>query len=123
MIQNPVQLSPVGWMSQLSQNEMALITDHTNTKHYHLFRNCVLAVLNSGAETDDMTRMLDKHKSFAIDLIRRERGVKIELLNPPQEVFVDGKLISGVHEHVFAVMRDLLYVESIYRRQTLLAEG
>lgn len=114
MTQNPVQLSPVGWMSQLSQNEMALITDHTNTKHYHLFRNCVLAVLNSGAETDDMTSMLDKHKSFAIGLIRRERGVKIELLNPPQEVFVDGKLISGVHEHVFAVMRDLLYVESIY---------
>ena len=114
MTKNPVQLSPVGWMSQLSQNEMALITDHTNTKHYQLFRNCVLAVLNSGAETDDMTSMLDKHQSFAIDLIRRERGVKIELLNPPQEVFVDGKLISGVHEHVFAVMRDLLYVESIY---------
>lgn len=114
MTYNSVQLSPVGWMSQLSQNEMALITDQTDTKHYQLFRNCVLAVLNSGSETDDMTSMLDKHQTFAIDLIRRERGVKVELVNPPQEVFVDGKLITGVHEHVFAVMRDLLYVESIY---------
>ncbi len=114
MTYNSVQLSPVGWMSQLSQNEMALITDQTDTKHYQLFRNCVLAVLNSGSETDDMTSMLDKHQTFAIDLIRRERGVKVELVNPPHEVFVDGKLIKGVHEHVFAVMRDLLYVESIY---------
>jgi hypothetical protein len=45
-----VRLNPVGWMSQLSQNEMALITDRADTKHYELFRNCVLAVLNSGAE-------------------------------------------------------------------------
>lgn len=114
MTNNPIQLSPVGWMSQLSQNEMALISDHTDTKHYQLFRNCVLAVLNSGAMTDDMHHLLESNKDFAIDLVRRERGVKIALTNPPQEAFVDGKLINGVHEHVFAVMRDLLYVESIY---------
>jgi predicted Rossmann-fold nucleotide-binding protein len=112
-----VRLNPVGWMSQLSQNEMALITDRADTKHYELFRNCVLAVLNSGAETDDMHALLTRNAKFSIDLVRRERGVKVALTNPPPDAFVDGKLITGVHEHVFAVMRDLLYVESTYPEQ------
>jgi predicted Rossmann-fold nucleotide-binding protein len=64
-----------------------------------------------------MHALLSRNAQFSIDLVRRERGVKVALTNPPPDAFVDGKLITGVHEHVFAVMRDLLYVESTYPEQ------
>ena len=109
-----VQLNPVGWMSQLSQSEMKSVTASHHPERYQLFRRCCLAVLNSGAETDDMHKLMSDNENFQIHLIRKERGVKIELENPPSQAFVDGKLIKGVHEHLFSVMRDLLYMEDKY---------
>lgn len=114
-----VQLNPVGWMSQLSRAEMESVTAIHNPERYQLFRKCCLAVLNSGAETDDMHQLLDENRDFAIRLVRKERGVKLELHHPPSHAFVDGKLIKGVHEHLFAVMRDLLYMEDKYPAQHL----
>lgn len=97
-------------MSQLSQLEVDRLKKSTNKALYQLFRDCCLAVLNSGAEVDDFHEIFSPYQDFQVNLIRRERGVKIELLNPPQLAFVDGELIRGVHEHLFAVLRDLLYV-------------
>ena len=109
-----VQLNPVGWMSQLSQIEVAQLQDSANSELYNMFRNCCLAVLNSGVDEDDYEVLFAPYKNFDIKLIRRERGVKIELINPPKVAFVDGKLITGVHEHIFSVLRDLLFMGNKY---------
>ena len=52
-------------------------------------------------------------------MISRERGVKVELVNPPAHAFVDGVLIKGVHEHIFSVLRDLLHMGAKYSAQAL----
>ena len=109
-----VQLNPVGWMSQLSQEEVAKLQDTTNSELFTMFKNCCLAVLNSGVDEDNYEALFAPYGNFEIKLIRRERGVKIELLNPPEVAFVDGKLVRGVHEHLFAVLRDLLYMGNKY---------
>jgi len=111
---NTLQLNPVGWMSQLSQGEVANLQDSTGSELFRLFRKCALAVLNSGVDEDNFEVLFEPYKDFDIRLIRRERGVKIELINPPQVAFVDGVLLKGVHEHLFAVLRDLLYMGNKY---------
>lgn len=105
-----VQLNALGPMSQLSQLEVDRLNISNNKPLHQLFRNCCLAVLNSGAEIDDFKQMFAPYQDFEVNLVRRERGVKIELINPPELAFVDGELIKGVHEHLFAVLRDLLYM-------------
>ncbi|GAB55529.1 LOG family protein ygdH [Glaciecola punicea ACAM 611] len=114
---NTVRLNPVGSMSQLSQLEMNLLEQSTTDDMYQIFRNCCLAVLNSGVEQDDAEALFETYKNFNVKLARKERGVKIELINPPQNAFVDGKLIAGVHEHLFAVLRDMLYMSSKHNAQ------
>lgn len=114
---NVYQLNPVGWMSQLSQLEMNLLEQSTTDDLHQIFRNCCLAVLNAGVEQDDSEALFDEYKDFSVRLIRKERGVKIELTNPPENAFVDGKLISGVHEHLFSVLRDMLYMSSKHNAQ------
>lgn len=110
-----VQLNPVGPLSQLTQFEVDRLKQSVNGDLYKLFRNCCLAVLNSGVEEDDFEQIFSPYKDFEVNLIRRERGVKIELVNPPAVAFVDGKLINGVHEHLFAVLRDILHMGGKYR--------
>lgn len=109
-----VQLNPVGWMSQLSQVEVAQLQDATDSELFSMFRNCSLAVLNSGVDEDNFEALFAPYDNFEIRLVRRERGVKIELVNPPEVAFVDEQLVRGVHEHLFAVLRDLLYMGNKY---------
>lgn len=103
-------LNPIGTMDQLSQLEVDMLKRTASSELYQLFRNCSLAVLNSGSQTDNSKELLAKHSSFDINVVRRERGVKLELINPPETAFVDGKIIRGLHEHLFAVLRDILFV-------------
>ncbi|MCF2948417.1 nucleotide 5'-monophosphate nucleosidase PpnN [Paraglaciecola aquimarina] len=114
-----IQLNPLGTMNQLSQLEVDLLNQSANGELYKVFRNCCLAVLYSGAEIDNSESIFAPHKDFNINLIIRERGVKIELLNPPELAFVDGVLIKGVHEHLFSVLRDLLHTGAKYSAQSL----
>ncbi len=114
---NSIQLNPIGTLSQLSQSEVNKLKQSVNSELYTLFRNCALAVLNSGVEEDNFENMFAPYQTFDVNLIRRERGVKIELINPPSVAFVDGKLIRGVHEHLFAVLRDILYMGVKYKSE------
>ncbi|XPE54016.1 pyrimidine/purine nucleosidase domain-containing protein [Shigella flexneri] len=75
-----------------------------------LFRNCSLAVLNSGSKTDNSEELLSRFENLDINVLRRERGVKLELINPPEEAFVDGRIIRGLQANLFAVLRDILLV-------------
>jgi predicted Rossmann-fold nucleotide-binding protein len=104
-------ISPVGSMALLSQLEVNQLQDSASSEIYQLFRNCSLAVLNSGSHTDSSKEILEKYKDFKINVLHQERGIKIELHNPPLEAFTDGELIKGIQEHLFSVLRDLLYVD------------
>ncbi|WP_260259560.1 nucleotide 5'-monophosphate nucleosidase PpnN [Vibrio intestinalis] len=103
-------ISPAGSMDLLSQLEVERLKKTASSDLYQLYRNCTLAVLNSGSHTDNSKELLDKHKSFDVNVLRRERGIKLELNNPPEHAFVDGQIIKGIQEHLFSVLRDIVYV-------------
>jgi predicted Rossmann-fold nucleotide-binding protein len=105
-----IQLNPTGVLNLLSQLEVDLLQQSSHSERYKLFRNCVLAVLNVGSHTDSSAEIYDKYQNFDIRLIARERGIKIELDNPPETAFVDGQIITGIHEHIFSVIRDILFI-------------
>ncbi len=109
-----IQLNPTGPMGLLSQTEVDLIQHVRDNQLHQLFRDCCLAVLNSGAHLDDSDALFSPFDNFEVNLITRERGVKIELINPPEHAFVDGELMEGVKEHLFSVLRDLLHVGAKY---------
>src|SRR5690554_3194030 len=114
-----ISLSPQGSMSLLSQVEIDRLQQSTNSELYKLFRNCVLAVLNVGSHTDNADDIFNQFKDFQVNVLRRERGVKLELLNPPQNAFVDGEIIEGIREHVESVLRDILFVGERYPEEEL----
>lgn len=78
-----IQVSPVNGMDLLSQLEVERLKKTASSDLYQLYRNCSLAVLNSGSHTDNSKELLDKYKNFDITVMRRERGIKLELANPP----------------------------------------
>ncbi len=99
-------------MDLLSQLEVDMLKRTASSHLYHLFRNCSLAVLNSGSQTDNSKELLSKYTDFDINVLRRERGVKLELINPPEDAFVDGKIIRSLQANLFAVLRDILFVHA-----------
>lgn len=103
-------ISPAGSMDLLSQLEVERLKKTASSDLYQLYRNCTLAVLNSGSHTDNSKELLDKYQSFDVEVVRRERGIKLELSNPPEHAFVDGEIIKGIQEHLFSVLRDIVYV-------------
>ena len=105
-------ISPAGSMDLLSQLEVERLkkTATSDRDLYQLYRNCTLAVLNSGSHTDNSKELLDKYQSFDVNVLSRERGIKLELINAPEHAFVDGEIIKGIQEHLFSVLRDIVYV-------------
>lgn len=104
-------ISPLGAMDMLSQLEVDMLKRTASSDLYQLFRNCSLAVLNSGSQTDNSKELLSRYKNFDINVLRRERGVKLELINPPEKAFVDGQIIRSLQANLFAVLRDILFVD------------
>ena len=103
-------ISPVGRMAMLSKTEVEKLLDTSTGGLYKLFRNCSLAVLNSGSNLDDGKELLERYQSFSIRVIPQERGIKLKVKNAPADAFVDGRMIKGISEHLFAVLRDVIYV-------------
>lgn len=93
----------------LSRQEMAVLAN--TDKHVHrLFRKCALAVLNSGAETDDTEQVLKDYSNFDVKVIPEPRGLRLEIYNAPLRAFVDGNMILGIRNHLFSALRDIVYV-------------
>lgn len=103
-------ISPEGRLEVLSKAEVAKLLDTTQGGLYQVFRNCALAVLNCGSSIDDGKELLERYRSFEISIVQRERGIKLDMRGAPSLAFVDGKMIKGIHEHLFAVLRDIVYV-------------
>lgn len=104
------QISPTGRLEILSRAEAASILDRSHGGLHTLFRNCALAVLNCGNETDDGQQLLERYSAFDVRLLMRERGIKLSVHGAPANAFVDGKMITGIQEHLFAVLRDVIYI-------------
>lgn len=109
------RISPEGRLSVLSKVEVNRLLDTSQRGLYKLFRNCSLAVLSSGSYLDDGKELLERYKSFDIRIIQEERGIKLEVKNAPATAFVDGKIIRGINEHLFAVLRDVIYTNDEIR--------
>ena len=79
-------------------------------KVHKLFRQCALAVLNAGSDMDDVTQLLEAYRDFEIEVIPQSRGPILSVHNAPPTAFVDGNMIRAVQEHLFSVLRDVVYV-------------
>jgi hypothetical protein len=104
------QINPEGRLDVLSQTEVNKLFDSSQGGLYRLFRNCSLAVLNCGSAMDDGKQLLERYPDFEIRVVQQQRGIKLEVKNAPAQAFVDGKMIKGINEHLFAVLRDIIYV-------------
>ncbi len=103
-------ISPAGRLDILSRAEINKLLDASQGGLYRLFRACSLAVLNCGNYTDDGKALLERYRTFDISVVQQERGIKIVVTGAPASAFVDGKIIKGINEHLFAVLRDVIYV-------------
>lgn len=99
---------PLHSLDLLSHRELQQLFQ-ANADIYQQFRQCALAVLNTGSEIDDAEAMLDHYKDFDIQVVQQSRGLKLKVFNAPATAFVDGVMIRGIQDHLFAVLRDVVY--------------
>ncbi|HHJ40290.1 MAG: LOG family protein [Methylothermaceae bacteria B42] len=109
VITKPVQVTPEGALEILSKKEVSHLLDSTHTQLYETFRKCALAVLNCGSSLDNSKAVFEQFRDFALSIRQQERGIKLELINAPASAFVDGHMIKGIREHLFSVLRDIVY--------------
>jgi pyrimidine/purine-5'-nucleotide nucleosidase len=107
-----VTISPVGTMDLLSQLEVAKLRDVGSGDLRERFRRCALAVLNTGSTLDDARAVFETFADFDIELLQVERGIRLRMKNAPAQAFVDGELVHGIREHLFSVLRDVIYVSN-----------
>jgi hypothetical protein len=103
------RVAPRGSLENLSQSEIEKLLDTSQTGLYQLFRNCALAVLNSGSEEDNAKEIFERYRNFDVQIVRHAWGIKLQIRNAPAAAFVDGEMIQGIKEHLFAVLRDIIY--------------
>jgi hypothetical protein len=106
-----VHVGPRGTLELLSQREVeALTSSARETQLLELFQRCALAVMNTGNETDDAAALFEAFDDFSIEVAKRTRGLKLIIRNAPASAFVDGRIVEGIRQHLFAVLRDIVYV-------------
>ena len=103
-------VAPDTSLAVLSQREVNALCRGGNQPLHDLFRRCALAVLSSGAEVDDVRDLFQRYQDFDLSLVQEDRGLRLNLRNAPDRAFVSGEMIRGVREHLFAVLRDILYI-------------
>jgi predicted Rossmann-fold nucleotide-binding protein len=103
------RVGPRGSLENLSQAEIDKLLDTSQTGLYTLFRNCALAVLNSGSDNDNAKEIFERYRNFDVQIVRHAWGIKLQISNAPAAAFVDGEMIHGIKEHLFAVLRDVIY--------------
>lgn len=100
---------PEGSLEVLSLAESDQLRNAGEGELYQLLRRCILAVLNSGGNTDDARAVLSKHEDFSVGFQQQDRGLKVILKGAPASAFVDGVMIRGIREQLFAVLRDVVF--------------
>ncbi|UTW44549.1 DUF3412 domain-containing protein [bacterium SCSIO 12696] len=95
----------------LSHREISELLN-TNADVLGQFRQCALAVLNTGSEIDDAAEMLAAYKDFEVAVEPTSRGLRLRVFNAPASAFVDGKMIRGIQDHLFAALRDIVFTHT-----------
>lgn len=103
---------PEGSLEVLSQFEVDQLKNGGAGGLYPLLRRCMLAVLHSDSQTDNARDLLEKYRNFEVGFIQQDRGLKVSLKSAPAEAFVDGKMIRGTRELLFAVLRDIVFTRN-----------
>ena len=103
---------PEGSLEVLSQLEVDQLRGSGEGGLYGLLRRCMLAVLNSGSQMDDTRAVLERYRDFDVGFIQQDRGVKVSLTGAPPDAFVDGTMIRGIRELLFAVLRDIVFTRN-----------
>lgn len=104
-----MRIAPEDSLKTLSRREVSQLLDAGASGLYGMWRQCSLAVLNAGSEDDDIERIRRRNPEFEIAIVQEEGGIAVELENAPDSAFVDGRMIRGIRDQLFAVLRDLLY--------------
>lgn len=103
-------LHPLHSLNLLSQEEILALTS-TRPDLFQLFRDCALAILNTDSDKDDATQIFADYADFHIELVPQPRGLRLEIYNAPPQSFVDGVMIRGIQDHLFAALRDIVYTD------------
>jgi len=106
------RITPHGRMETLSQMEVNQLKKDSESSSFDIYRRCSLAVMNVGSIIDDTKKVLEEYFDFDIRVIQQERGIKLEVENAPASAFVDGEMIIGIQEHLFSVLRDIVYARN-----------
>ncbi|MEM8561327.1 MAG: nucleotide 5'-monophosphate nucleosidase PpnN [Pseudomonadota bacterium] len=99
---------PLQSLNLLSQREMAGLAS-ADEKVHQLFRQCALAVLNTGSNMDDALKLYADYHDFEVEVIAEPRGLKLNIVNCPAQAFVDGRMIKGIRSHLFSALRDIVF--------------
>ncbi|MBX2808478.1 MAG: nucleotide 5'-monophosphate nucleosidase PpnN [Cellvibrionaceae bacterium] len=110
-----LRVTPEHSLDVLSQIEVVRMAQRHDPTLYDHFRRCALAVLNTGTQMDDTQAVLAHFADFSVDVIQQERGIKLDIKNAPDNAFVDGTMIAGIKEHLFSVLRDIIYIHNELR--------
>ena len=105
-------VSPKGSLETLSQREVQQLSKVGSGGLHQLFRQCALAILNTGARVDNAKTILEAYADFEVQIHQQDRGVRLELINAPADAFVDGEMIASTREMLFSALRDIVYTES-----------
>lgn len=105
-------VSPEGSLEVLSQYEVNRLKDTSSNGDHEILRRCALAVLSCGSPLDDGKALMERYPDFDIEVLQQDRGIRLQITQAPEEAFVDGIMIRGIREHLFAVLRDLVYVNN-----------
>ncbi len=108
-----VEVMPEGSLEVLSRQEVERLCVTGEGSLQALLRQCALAVLNWGSETDSTTEVLEAYSDFELRILRQDHGVTLGLKNAPASAFVDGQMVRGIRELLFAVLRDIVFVDEV----------
>lgn len=100
---------PDGALAVLSQVEVHRLCTTYDSELHRLFRRCALAVLVGAPAVDDEREILRTFARFDLRIEQDVRGIRLELMHAPAAAFVDGQMIRGVAQQLFAVLRDLTF--------------
>lgn len=106
-----VEVMPEGSLEVLSRQEVELLRRTGAGSLQALLRRCALAVLNQGSETDSTKEILEQFSDFELRILHQDHGITLGLKNAPASAFVDGEMVRGIRELLFAVLRDIVFVD------------
>jgi pyrimidine/purine-5'-nucleotide nucleosidase len=109
------RVGPRGSLENLSQAEISQLLDSSQQVH-EMFRKCALAVLNTGEDTDNAKEIFERFASFSVEILRNTWGIRLQIRHAPASAFVDGEMIRGIKEHLFAVLRDVVFIANEIER-------